>query len=196
MDKKTSIILLLIVILIGLVSVVSISVNQDLSKTSENLNSDLNIDTSSINNNSNSKEYSNDNNTSKDSNSSNNVEAVETTIGNNSIHYEASGYCYKVVDGDTIWVEGVGKIRFVGVNTPEKKETGYSEAKEFVKEKCLYKTVYLDIDDKKNKDKYNRTLAIVYTDKGENLNKELLQYGYGEVMYYPPSEFPKGLGVA
>lgn len=77
------------------------------------------------------------------------------------VSYEAKGNCYKVVDGDTIWVEGVGKIRFVGVNTPEKGEPGYEEAKGFVKEKCLGKTVYLDIDDSKNKDKYDRTLAVI-----------------------------------
>ena len=59
-----------------------------------------------------------------------------------SVHYEASGKCYKVVDGDTIWVEGIGKIRFVQVNTPERGEPGYHEAKDYVKEKCLGKTVY------------------------------------------------------
>ena len=56
-----------------------------------------------------------------------------------SVHYEASGKCYKVVDGDTIWVEGIGKIRFVQVNTPERGEPGYHEAKDYVKEKCLGK---------------------------------------------------------
>lgn len=89
-----------------------------------------------------------------------------------SVHYEASGKCYKVVDGDTIWVEGIGKIRFVQVNTPERGEPGYHEAKDYVKEKCLGKTVYLDIDDKKHYDKYNRTLAIVYTENLD-INREL-----------------------
>jgi micrococcal nuclease len=117
-----------------------------------------------------------------------------STNAETNVSYEASGKCYKVVDGDTIWVEGVGKVRLVGVNTPEKKEKGYSEAKNFVEEKCLLKTVYLDIDNAKNKDKYNRTLAIVYVD-GINLNKELLEKGYGEIMYIPPSEFSKGLGT-
>ena len=110
------------------------------------------------------------------------------------VHYEASGKCYKVIDGDTFWVEGVGKVRFVGVNTPERGEAGYSEAKNFVKEKCLGKTVYLDIDNAKNKDKYNRTLAIVYVDD-INLNQELLVKNYAEVMFIPPSEFPKGLNT-
>ncbi len=108
-----------------------------------------------------------------------------------SVHYEASGKCYKVVDGDTIWVDGIGKIRFVQVNTPEKGEDGYQEAKDYVKEKCLGKTVYLDIDDKKHYDKYNRTLAIVYTEN-QDINRELLHENLAEIMYIPPSEFAKG----
>ena len=108
-----------------------------------------------------------------------------------SVHYEASGKCYKVVDGDTIWVEGIGKIRFVQVNTPERGEPGYHEAKDYVKEKCLGKTVYLDIDDKKHYDKYNRTLAIIYTENLD-INRELLNENLAEIMYIPPSEFAKG----
>lgn len=112
------------------------------------------------------------------------------------VNYEASGKCYKVVDGDTIWVEGIGKIRFVQVNTPERGEDGYYPAKDFVKEHCLNKKVYLDIDDKHPKDKYNRTLAIVYTEDGLNLNIELLHNKLAKVMFIPPSEFQKGLGAA
>ncbi|MBC7100031.1 MAG: thermonuclease family protein [Methanobacteriales archaeon] len=116
----------------------------------------------------------------------------ETTLPANNTSgqniYEASGYCYHVVDGDTIDVEGVGRIRLVGVNTPERGQPGYQEAKDFVEEMCLGKTVHLDIDDVKNRDKYGRILAVVYVD-GMNLNAELLRRGYAEIMYIPPSEF-------
>ncbi|HHW16236.1 MAG TPA: thermonuclease family protein [Methanothermobacter sp.] len=120
-----------------------------------------------------------------------NVDENETTPpANNSEQntYETSGYCYHVVDGDTIDVEGVGRIRLVGVNTPERGQPGYQEAKDFVEEMCLGKTVYLDIDDAENYDKYGRVLAVVYVD-GMNLNRELLRRGYAEIMYIPPSEF-------
>ena len=111
-----------------------------------------------------------------------------TTSSSTNPQAEVSGNCYKVVDGDTIDVEGVGRVRFVGVNTPERGESGYQEAKDYVKTMCLGKTVGLDIDNAKNKDKYSRTLAVVYVD-GVNLNQELLKKGYAEVMYIPPSEF-------
>lgn len=103
-------------------------------------------------------------------------------------HYEKQGYCDYVVDGDTIDVVGVGRIRFSGVNTPERAQAGYQEAKDFVKSYCLGKTVYLDIDDAKNHDKYGRTLAVVYVDN-QNINALLLKKGYAEIMYIPPSEW-------
>ena len=140
-----------------------------------------------------------------DSNSSNNHSGPGTQIENQSNnagssndstpkHYEASGYCPYVVDGDTLDVEGVGRIRLVGVNTPERGQLGYQEAKDFVTSMCLGKTVYLDIDDEKHHDKYGRVLAVVYVGN-VNINKELLKRGYAEIMYIPPSEFPKGLGT-
>ena len=140
-----------------------------------------------------------------DSNSSNNNSGYGTQIENQSNstgssngltpeHYEASGYCPYVVDGDTLDVEGVGRIRLVGVNTPERGQPGYQEAKDFVTRMCLGKTVYLDIDDEKHYDKYGRVLAVVYAGN-VNINKELLKRGYAEIMYIPPSEFPKGLGT-
>lgn len=74
----------------------------------------------------------------------------EDSNNSSSVKYESSGYCPYVVDGDTIDVEGIGRIRFVGVNTPERGQPGYQEAKDFVKSLCLGKTIYLDIDFCKN----------------------------------------------
>ena len=125
------------------------------------------------------------------SNYSDNASQITPNVDNvnkSSFKYEASGYCPYVVDGDTIDVDGVGRIRFVGVNTPERGQAGYGEAKDFVKSYCLGKVVYLDIDDAKHYDKYGRVLAVVYADD-VNLNAELLKKGYAEVMYIPPSEF-------
>ncbi|MDO9045976.1 MAG: thermonuclease family protein [Methanobacteriaceae archaeon] len=118
----------------------------------------------------------------------------QNTTTNKPAHYEKQGYCDYVVDGDTIDVVGVGRIRFSGVNTPERGQAGYQEAKDFVKSYCLGKTVYLDIDDAKNHDKYGRTLAVVYVDN-KNINALLLKKGYAEIMYIPPSEFPRGLNT-
>ena len=101
---------------------------------------------------------------------------------------EAKGLCTKVADGDTITVEGVGKVRLVGVNTPEKGVEGADTSKYFVEKLCLNREVGIDIDNSKHTDKYGRTLAVVIVD-GKNLNEMLLKEGLAEIMYMPPSEF-------
>ena len=102
-----------------------------------------------------------------------------------------------VVDGDTIDISPVERayiqrIRLVGVDTPEKGECGYKEAKNFVNETCFEKEVEFDVDDCKQYDEYHRILAVVYVNVNGtwiNLNAELLKKGYAEIMYMPPSEF-------
>ena len=103
-------------------------------------------------------------------------------------HVEESAVCTKVVDGDTIYLDNGKKVRFVGVNTPERGVEGYIASKNFVQKLCLNKKVGLDIDDSKHNDKYGRTLAVVIVD-GKNVNEMLLKEGLAEVMYIPPSEF-------
>lgn len=101
---------------------------------------------------------------------------------------EKTGVCTNVVDGDTIYLSSGEKVRLVGVNTPERGVTGYAASKNFVKKLCLNKEVGINVDDRKYRDKYGRTLAVVIVD-GKNLNEMLLKEGLAEIMYIPPSEF-------
>lgn len=101
---------------------------------------------------------------------------------------EESGVCTKVVDGDTIYLDNGEKIRFVGVNTPERGVEGYIASKNFVQKLCLNKEVGIDVDDSKHSDRYGRTLGVVIVD-GKNVNEMLLKEGLAEIMYMPPSEF-------
>lgn len=113
------------------------------------------------------------------------------TIGNKTVHYENAGKCLEVIDGNTIQVYGVGRVQLTQVDVI-KEGPSFNQAKNFVSEKCLGKTVYLDIDDKQPKDKYDRTLAVVYTND-TNINKELLDNNLAKMSYFEPSEFKKGL---
>ncbi len=103
-------------------------------------------------------------------------------------HVEKTAVCTEVVDGDTIYLDNGEKVRFVGVNTPERGVEGYIASKNFVQKFCLNKKIGLDVDDAKNKDKYGRTLAVVIVE-GKNLNEMILKEGLAEIMYMPPSEF-------
>lgn len=113
------------------------------------------------------------------------------TIKNKTINYDNAGKCVEVIDGNTIQVYGVGKVQLTQVKTPQSNESGFSAAKKFVEDKCLGKVVYLDIDDAQPKDKYERTLAVVYTDT-DDINRELIDNNFAEISYFEPSEFKKG----
>lgn len=123
--------------------------------------------------------------------SENSYKSGQISINNSTITYDASGECLEVKDGNTIWVYGIGDVQLTQIKTPQKGESGFNEAKKFVEDKCLGKTVYLDIDNVTPKDKYERTLAIVYTEK-ESINDEIIKNKLGEINYFPPSEFKKG----
>lgn len=175
LSKKTPKKLFLIIFSIVLLSVFVAGCTSDSSSDPDNFTDYNNSDLTSLNDN-------NDSSTQGQNTTKKSVSKGKTP------HYEKKGYCDYVVDGDTINVVGVGRIRLVGVNTPERGEPGYQEAKDFVESYCMGKTVYLDVDDEENYDKYGRTLAVVYVGN-KNLNALLLQKGYAEVMYIPPSEF-------
>lgn len=112
------------------------------------------------------------------------------TIENRTVHYEKAGKCLEVIDGNTIQVYGVGRVQLTQIKTPQE-EPGFSQAKNFVSEKCLGKTVYLNIDDENPKDKYDRTLAVVYVEDCD-VNGELLKNKLANISYFTPSEFKKG----
>lgn len=96
----------------------------------------------------------------------------------------------KIVDGDTIYIKNY-KIRLSLTNTPEKDETGFSEATSFTSKLCpVGSTITVDQDDKQKNDAYGRVVAKV-TCSGKNLNAELLENGYAVILkqYCSKSEF-------
>jgi len=95
-----------------------------------------------------------------------------------------TGIVERVIDGDTIEV-GNNTVRLLGINSPEKGEIGYNEAKAFLEEKILGKEVKLIFGIEKY-DKYYRELAYVYLGK-ENFCLESVREGYSNI-YFPTEE--------
>lgn len=112
----------------------------------------------------------------------------DVSLATPSVKFEYHGKVTRIIDGDTLEVDG-RRIRLVGINTPERGELGFYEATNFLESLCpIGSKAGLDIDDAEPKDKYGRTLAVVYC-RGINVNVELLRQGYANVMCIPPSEF-------
>jgi micrococcal nuclease len=90
----------------------------------------------------------------------------------------------RVIDGDTMVVEGVGSVRLIGVDTPEtvdpRKPVQYfgAEATAFTRRRAEGKIVRLEFEGA-SKDAYNRILAYVYLPDGTLLNGEIIRQGFG-----------------
>lgn len=95
----------------------------------------------------------------------------------------------KVIDGDTIDVRINGRemrVRYIGVNTPERDEVCYKDATEANKRWVSGQTVQL-IKDTSETDPFGRLLRYVYV--GDKMvNQELVIEGYAEVVLYPPDD--------
>ena len=91
----------------------------------------------------------------------------------------------RVIDGDTIVVEGTGTVRLIGVDTPEtvdpRRPVQYfgKEASQYTTRVAAERRVRLEFD-RERTDRYGRTLAYVYVLPGELfLNAEIIRQGYG-----------------
>ena len=90
----------------------------------------------------------------------------------------------RVVDGDTIIVRGVGRVRLIGVDTPETVhprrpvECFGKEASAFTKRLLEGRRARLEYDQERT-DRYGRTLAYVYLPNGTFANAEIVRQGYG-----------------
>lgn len=94
-----------------------------------------------------------------------------------------TGKVTKIIDGDTIEVDHKS-IRLAVINTPEKDERGYDDAKDFVESLCPINTEALvDEDDKQTEGSYGRIIGVVYCND-VNLNEKILRAGIGTITPY------------
>src|SRR3989344_2155340 len=88
----------------------------------------------------------------------------------------------RIIDGDTFEAKtesGTEKFRLLGINTPEKSQDFYQEAKFFLQQ---FENKTLKLEDF-GKDKYQRTLGYVYYNN-QLINKEILENGLANLYYY------------
>ena len=96
------------------------------------------------------------------------------------------GTVTEIVDGDTIDINNV-RVRLALVNTPERGESGYTEAIDFVESVCgVGTTALVDEDDRQKEGSFDRLIGLVYCgDDGINnkksLNELLLERRYAVI---------------
>ena len=96
----------------------------------------------------------------------------------------------KHTDGDTLWLSGIGKVRLIGVDTPEvyvQVECFGREASAFVERTVPLGSAVryrLGLDER---DRYGRALAYVWLRDGRFLNRLLVARGYAQPLTVPPN---------
>ncbi|MBS3080352.1 thermonuclease family protein [Candidatus Pacearchaeota archaeon] len=96
------------------------------------------------------------------------------------------GFVTKVIDGDTIVVEGE-HVRLLGIDSDEKGDKCYKEAKEKLEKVILNKEVELERENK-DRDQYKRLLRYVFVDE-ENVNLRMVEEGYAIARFYDTKKY-------
>jgi len=90
----------------------------------------------------------------------------------------------KVIDGDTVVVEGGYHIRLLGIDADESSYPCYDVAKSRLEELILNKKVRLE-KDVTDVDQYDRCLRYVFLDD-QNIDLQLINEGLVIARFYPP----------
>lgn len=113
------------------------------------------------------------------------------TVSNPSLMKDVPVTVKRIIDGDTIELASGEKVRYIGVDTPEKVSPNVStqcfadEASRYNQSQVEGKNVRLT-QDTSARDRYGRLLAYVYLEDGRFLNEELVKKGYAFSSTYPP----------
>jgi len=93
----------------------------------------------------------------------------------------------RVIDGDTIELINGEKVRYIGIDSPERESGGecyYLQAKKKNENLVLGKTVRL-VKDVSERDRYGRLLRYVYMDS-IFVNEFMVKEGFAQASTYPP----------
>ena len=90
----------------------------------------------------------------------------------------------RVTDGDTVVTSEDIRIRLWGIDTPERDQPYGGKATTALKRMLRWEKLYLET---KNVDRYGRTVGVIYTADGEEINLEMVCDGHAWwYEYYAP----------
>ncbi|MFX1503569.1 MAG: thermonuclease family protein, partial [Promethearchaeota archaeon] len=106
---------------------------------------------------------------------------------------DQTGTATYIVDGDTLDVSSIGRIRLADIQCPEIGDPGSTEATQYLASLVYQKEVYVDVDDITGTDPYGRIVAVIYVYHNDthliNVNKALLEAGHAEIWNFDNNEF-------
>lgn len=109
-------------------------------------------------------------------------------------HIDETVTVQQVYDGDTVLLTDQRRVRFIGINTPERGRNGqkdepvYAEARKQLLAMLTRHNMRIQLQFGQDKyDRYQRLLAHPFLPDGKNLSAELLQRGLGFVVAIPPN---------
>jgi micrococcal nuclease len=107
---------------------------------------------------------------------------------------EASTVVERIVDGDTLWVEGRERVRLIGIDTPETQHPSEGvecfgrKASAFLRALVPVGTEVRLAYDVERRDQYGRTLAYLYRASDDLfVNAEMVRAGYAQAYTVPPN---------
>jgi micrococcal nuclease len=96
----------------------------------------------------------------------------------------------KHTDGDTFYLTGIGKVRLIGIDTPEvfgEQECFGREASRFVEGTVPVGASVRYRLGVEERDRYGRALAYVWLGDGRFLNRMLVAHGFAQPLTVPPN---------
>jgi micrococcal nuclease len=105
----------------------------------------------------------------------------------------------RVVDGDTLWLTEIGKVRLIGVDSPEvygRDECFGHRASAYARRVLAPGTGVRYQLGEQQRDRYGRALAYVYLPDGRLFNELLVEQGYAQALTIPPNDELAGRFVA
>ena len=95
-----------------------------------------------------------------------------------------------VIDGDTIIISGGQRVRYLGIDAPEREGKGPAEflaqeSYQLNRRLVLKKEIRLGYGPER-RDRYDRLLAYIFLDNGLFVNGELVKQGLAKVLYHGP----------
>lgn len=91
----------------------------------------------------------------------------------------------QIIDGDTVELADGRRVRYIGINTPERGQPFYNEATNANRQLVQGRQVQLEFD-ADTFDQYGRTLAYIWVD-GVLVNLQIVAQGFANAFTVPPN---------